>query len=295
LPGESQPEASLLDWLKTTFDVVQIDDVTGLEELAADDSAALVVCTPRLLQGLQAAMPAESAVKVLQHIGEGVGMVDTDGSVTWANARLEAYDDETRRHFAELCGKAVDLLNAPEALDVPVNERTSSKLAFHSGDHHFELVVSPASTAPDDERRVTAVVGVLWDVTAGRRLLDKLDAIDAAGSELMKIEAESIATLSMTDRLKLLEEKPPGAGDGRRHHPGADRRGPLPRAAGQRHHRVRRGVGRELSVPPRQGGSAVPGGSRRRRQLADRAPAFARPHHRSLQRRVQDPRRLRRE
>ncbi|MHC4082231.1 MAG: GAF domain-containing protein, partial [Planctomycetota bacterium] len=32
-------------------------------------------------------------------------------------------------------------------------------------------------------------------------------AIDAAGSELMKIEAESIATLSMTDRLKLLEEK----------------------------------------------------------------------------------------
>jgi CheY-like chemotaxis protein len=207
LPGESQPEASLLDWLKTTFDVVQIDDVTGLEELAADDSAALVVCTPRLLQGLQAAMPAESAVKVLQHIGEGVGMVDTDGSVTWANARLEAYDDETRRHFAELCGKAVDLLNAPEALDVPVNERTSSKLAFHSGDHHFELVVSPASTAPDDERRVTAVVGVLWDVTAGRRLLDKLDAIDAAGSELMKIEAESIATLSMTDRLKLLEEK----------------------------------------------------------------------------------------
>ena len=207
LPGESQPEASLLDRLKTAFDVVQIDDVAGLDELAADDSAALVVCTPRLLQSLRQGMPAESAVNVLQHIGEGVGMVDTDGSVTWANARLDAYDDDTRQHFAELCGEALELLNAPEALEVPINERTSSKLAFRSGDHHFELVVSPASTAPDDDRRVTAVVGVLWDVTAGRRLLDKLDAIDAAGSELMKIEAESIATLNMTDRLKLLEEK----------------------------------------------------------------------------------------
>jgi CheY-like chemotaxis protein len=207
LPGESQPEASLLDRLKTTFDVVQIDDLAGLGELVADDSSALLVCSPRLLEDLRAAMPTESAVNVLQHIGEGVGMVDADGTVTWANAQLQGYDDQTRQQFAELCGKALGLLNQAEKLEVPVSQRTKSKFAFRSDDHHFELVVSPASTAPDDDRRVTAVVGVLWDVTAGRRLLDKLDAIDAAGSELMKIEAESIATLSMTDRLKLLEEK----------------------------------------------------------------------------------------
>jgi hypothetical protein len=97
LPGESQPEASLLDRLKTTFDVVRIDDVAGLGELVADDSSALLVCSPRLLEDLRAAMPTEPAVNVLQHIGEGVGMVDADGTVTWANAQLQGYDDQTRQ------------------------------------------------------------------------------------------------------------------------------------------------------------------------------------------------------
>ncbi|MHC4765292.1 MAG: response regulator [Planctomycetota bacterium] len=207
LPGETPLEASLLDWLRTAFDVVQIDDPAALNELAGDDSAALVVCAPRMLQGLRQALPPESAVNVLQHIGEGVGVVDAAGVVTWANARLRDYDEPTRQQFAELCGRALELLNDPEPLDAPVEQRTSRKFSFRSGEHHFELVASPAATEPGDDRRVTAVVGVLWDVTSGRRLLDKLDAIDAAGSELMKIEAESIATLSMTDRLKLLEEK----------------------------------------------------------------------------------------
>jgi CheY-like chemotaxis protein len=207
LPGETPLEASLLDWLRTAYDVIEIDDPAVLSQLADDDSAALVVCAPRLLRGLRQALPPESAVNVLQHIGEGVGMVDANGVVIWANTRLRDYDEPTRQQFAELCGRALGQLNDSAALDVPVDQRTSRKFSFRSGEHHFELVASPAATEPDDDRRVSAVVGVLWDVTSGRRLLDKLDAIDAAGSELMKIEAESIATLNMTERLKLLEEK----------------------------------------------------------------------------------------
>jgi hypothetical protein len=207
LPGESPLDESLIDWLKTTFDVVQIDDETALDGLAAKDSEALVVCTPRLLRGLPHTLPPQSAMNVLQHIGEGVAVVNGDGTVTWSNARLKEYADDTREHFADRCRRALDELNDPAALDLPINQRTSKKFSFRSGDHHFELVASPAAMAPDDDRRVSAVVGVLWDVTAGRRMLDKLDAIDAAGSEIMKIEAESIATLSMTERLKLLEEK----------------------------------------------------------------------------------------
>jgi CheY-like chemotaxis protein len=207
LPGDSRLESGLLDSLKTVFDVVQTDDISAIEALARDDPPPLVVCTPQMLHDLGRALPPESAIAVLQHIGEGVAVVDASGSVVWANARLEEYADETRRRFAELSSRAIELFNDPKALAVPVGQRSSRKFSFRSADKHFELVASPAATAPDDERRVSAVVAVLWDVTAGRRLLDKLDAIDAAGSELMKIEADSIATLNMAERLKLLEEK----------------------------------------------------------------------------------------
>jgi CheY-like chemotaxis protein/putative methionine-R-sulfoxide reductase with GAF domain len=61
-------------------------------------------------------------------------------------------------------------------------------------------VVSPTG-------RVVQVVAVVWDNTSQRRLQQKLDAIDRAGSELVRLESEAIAKLSVTERLKLLEDK----------------------------------------------------------------------------------------
>ena len=51
------------------------------------------------------------------------------------------------------------------------------------------------------------VVAVVWDNTSQRRLQQKLDAIDRAGSELVRLETESVAKLSVTERLRLLEER----------------------------------------------------------------------------------------
>jgi CheY-like chemotaxis protein len=47
----------------------------------------------------------------------------------------------------------------------------------------------------------------MWEITATRQLQRKLDAIDAAGSELLHIDAASLAQLNMAERLKLLEGK----------------------------------------------------------------------------------------
>jgi CheY-like chemotaxis protein len=51
------------------------------------------------------------------------------------------------------------------------------------------------------------VVGILWEVTASRQFQGKLDSIDAAGAELLRIDAASLANLNMAERLRLLEEK----------------------------------------------------------------------------------------
>jgi CheY-like chemotaxis protein len=101
----------------------------------------------------------------------------------------------------------VALLNQDEDLALPIAQRHCRKFSFASGERHYELVTSPASTDPTDDRTVTSVVGVLWDVTASRNLLDKLDAVDAAGSELMKLDADAIRSLNAIERLQLLSDK----------------------------------------------------------------------------------------
>jgi TRAP-type mannitol/chloroaromatic compound transport system substrate-binding protein len=59
----------------------------------------------------------------------------------------------------------------------------------------------------DDHGRTRQVVAVVWDASSGRRIQQKIDAIDAAGRELVRLEAESISKQNVAQRLKLLEEK----------------------------------------------------------------------------------------
>jgi CheY-like chemotaxis protein len=51
------------------------------------------------------------------------------------------------------------------------------------------------------------VVAVVWDATGTRRLQQKIDAIDKAGRELVKLEADALTKMNVGQRLKLLEEK----------------------------------------------------------------------------------------
>ena len=185
LPGDAPVDESLIEPLREAFEIIQLDDDAQLQQFLGD------------------AAGAEAASIVLQHIGEGVAVVDAQGEVTWQNNRLNEYDQDVRRQFAELCREALQLFNASGDAESRAR-RVSRKFSFQCGESHFEMVASPGST---EAERFTTVVGVLWDVTASRRLLDKLEAIDAAGSELMKIEADAIATLSMAERLTLLETK----------------------------------------------------------------------------------------
>src|SRR5206468_1487091 len=61
-------------------------------------------------------------------------------------------------------------------------------------------VIAPAG-------QVVQVVAVVWDATGTRRLQQKIDAIDKAGSELVRLEGDALSKLNVGQRLKLLEEK----------------------------------------------------------------------------------------
>ena len=207
LPGDQPLDPSLIESLKTAFDVSELDSGAVAERLAGEDPTTLVLLPTEKIMATLGRLPLEAAAPVLQYVGEGVGVVDADARVTWANARLNGYPEAVRTRFAELCRQAIGMLNRGDDATSPIEQRACRKFSFPCADQHYELVTSPASTDPTRPQHVTAVVGVLWDVTASRKLLDKLDEIDGAGGELMKIEADTVSRLNAIERLQLLEGK----------------------------------------------------------------------------------------
>ena len=193
-----------LNAIQSAFEIVEVENAAEAQSLldAAEPGSVLVgedLARLLLNEEATAVSPARLA---LQQIGEGVGMVDETGRLVWANHRLREHDDETRGRFVELCGRAIEVFG--RMASKRSTPRLSHKFTFMSGDATYELVVSTAETDGD---AVRSVVGVLCDISATRRLQQKIDAIDAAGSELMRIETQAIQKLDMAQRLRLLEEK----------------------------------------------------------------------------------------
>ncbi len=156
---------------------------------------------------LERALVGQQASLVLNTIGEGVCVVDAAGHVVWANNRMRSFPPSVYDRVKETCISARSIFTSQTSPQRP-GERPrlrSKKFGLQVGeDRYFEAFVSPVV---NETGTVQQVVAVVWDASTGRRLQQKIDAIDAAGRELVRLESESIAKLNVAERLKLLEEK----------------------------------------------------------------------------------------
>ncbi len=145
---------------------------------------------------------------ILNTIGEGVCLVDAAGRVAWTNNRMKTWSAEVSGRIFETCRNAITFFNKPTDANAKTPEKASPKsrkFALNIDDtRFFEIVCSPVL---EDNGRVAHVVAVCWDASHNRLLQQKLDAIDQAGRELVRLENESIARMDMLGRLRLLEEK----------------------------------------------------------------------------------------
>ncbi len=142
-------------------------------------------------------LPPEAADGPVTPTDELAGLV-------WTSRRLAARRETVRRFFARTCRLAAEEFELGGTLDDP-RRRASRKYGFAAGDAHYECVVSVLRVS--DDGRVEAVAGLLWETTASQRVQSRIDAIDAAGAELLRIETESVATMDVRQRLQRLEEK----------------------------------------------------------------------------------------
>ncbi len=154
---------------------------------------------------LEKALLGQQASQILDTVGEGVCIVDSSGRSTWMNRKMRGWPGRIHEQVRRVCGEAFKHFSAASHGATSPAGTISKRYHLNLDDEQFlELIASPVVTPSGEPVQVVAVV---FDATGHRRLQQKLDAIDKAGAQLVKIESEAVESMNMAERLKLLEEK----------------------------------------------------------------------------------------
>ncbi len=152
------------------------------------------------------------ALSLLNAIGEGVGLCTRTGESIWSNDMLRGMTGAMHERIAWACKQFDRDFPLPPS-DAAVRPSTRSEFLLADQDRFYEVVISqvPKSTlnALGDgmKRWADCLVVIVRDVTAPKRLQQKINAIDLAGSELVRFDADVVRKFNAHERLKLLETK----------------------------------------------------------------------------------------
>jgi CheY-like chemotaxis protein len=201
----SSPVADLLRQGGEVKIVTSIDD--AIAALRADHFAGVFSDSEDFLP-LERALVSQQANLILSTIGEGVCIVDGEGRCSWMNRKMQDWPDAVHQKIRGTCREAFEVFRkqvSPPSPNASNNFTRSKRYALNVEDMQFlEMIVSPV-ISPGGQ--VVQVVAVVWDATSTRRLQQKIDAIDKAGRELVRLEADAIGKMNVAERLKLLEDK----------------------------------------------------------------------------------------
>ena len=207
LASQSKATGGAVDALRASCDVVEIGSIDqAIEALRHDNFDAIFSDSADFLP-LERALVSQQANLILNTIGEGVCIVDGDGRCNWMNKKMQAWPARVHEKIRRTCQEAFHLFSkqvSPQDPTTPAFNR-SKRYALNIEDQQFlEMIASPVISPAG---QVVQVVAVVWDATGTRRLQQKIDAIDKAGRELVRLEGESLSKMNVGQRLKLLEEK----------------------------------------------------------------------------------------
>ncbi|MDX1565419.1 MAG: response regulator [Phycisphaeraceae bacterium] len=203
LAGKATDDEAVLQALADHYQIdVYRDAIEAMKALRNGKMYQAVLADSADLAPFERLLVNERSGMVIESVGEGVCVVDAGGQMLWTNQQLKRLPEEVIDRIRQTCVSACGLFDRQTSRNA---ENQNKKFGFRVGeDHYHELLVTPVF---NDQQNLSYVVAVVWDASMGRRLQQKIDAIDAAGRELVRLESESIAKLNVADRLRLLEEK----------------------------------------------------------------------------------------
>src|SRR4051812_44788658 len=208
LSSQSESNAALVESLKKNAHVVEMASIDEAMEALRHETFDAIFSDAADFLPLERALISQQASLILNTLGEGVCIVDGEGRCNWMNKKMQAWPARVHEKIRRTCQEAFDLFTkqtqAPPPESPPSSNR-SKRYALNVDDQQFfEMIASPVISPSG---HVVQIVAVIWDSTSTKRLQQKIDAIDGAGRELVRLEGESLSKMNVGQRLRLLEEK----------------------------------------------------------------------------------------
>lgn len=167
-----------------------------------DGSFDLVVAESGLLLPLARSAGRPRGEAVFEDLPQGVCILSREGVMLWANSRMRAYPAHAIETVRQGCARL--LAQFPAGVCATGHAR-SRRACFDVGTEFcFDVTLTPVCGS---DGTIAQAVALAADVTASRRLQDKLNAIDAAGAELVRLDGDALAETDVAERLEVLEHK----------------------------------------------------------------------------------------
>lgn len=197
-----EPDPALLSALRELGSVSIIAGGQTALDAIEDGSFDLVVAEAGLLLPLAKSAGRPRAEAVFEDLPQGVCIMSREGVMLWANSRMRAYPAHAIETVRQGCAR---LLSQMPAGAGAAGQARSRRACLDVGTEYcFDVTVTPIGGG---DGNVPQVVVFVADVTASRRLQDKLNAIDAAGAELVRLDSDALAASDVAERLEVLEHK----------------------------------------------------------------------------------------
>ncbi|MFV2067084.1 MAG: GAF domain-containing protein, partial [Pirellulales bacterium] len=206
LSSNGDSDAEVRARLGERFEIETVhSSIRALARLAREEFAGVYVTSNHLADAFQIGRLFQSE-RILEGLPEGVGLIDSDSSILWANDRLREWsgqDEPVGKNFYTVLGSP-DILG-PDFC--PFHTALATGLASSStlrcGEHRY-LHVHAVPVADEDGPSHHLIVTVR-DVSHEIVQQQKLAAIHQAGIELADLKPDEVADMTVEERIELLK------------------------------------------------------------------------------------------
>lgn len=206
--GTAPNNPDLLEALQSCFDITIADSLEHALSLIRSSRFDAFLSPCEEILSLEHESVSQQAVAILNTIGEGVCIVAPDGSILWANRKMETFSDAVKQGVSQRSIQAYQYfqenLDAAPQADKDLFKSRKYSYTDNESNRYFEMIATPVL---DENGLLVQLATVVWEETGSRRLQLRIDAIDKAGRELVRLEAESLQGLTVEERICLVQDK----------------------------------------------------------------------------------------
>lgn len=212
--GRRLDAAALASALEAGYEVVAVDP-EQVEQALATGEFAMVIASPGHMRVIESETVSAQTSALLDALGEAVCLFESPARLVWANRVFLALDGVTRDKTLDACKRVAQRIDETALSAQPPSARVPTQrlqVATEDG-RTYEAIISPVDPAPSGADGGGRPIGpaqvavALRDVTDMHRTQQKIDALDRAGAELVRLEAEQVRQMHVHDRLEFLRKK----------------------------------------------------------------------------------------